>query len=240
VPGKRWTVKDVALHLLGGDVGIISYRRDGYLAHRSSASGQSLIEYLKTFNDTWVEATQRISPRLLCELLRYTGSAVSECLAALDPFALGDRVSWAGPDPAPNWLDIAREYTERWHHQQHIRTAVERPGFLEPRYLRPALDAFVRALPYTYRDVAAPDGASVELTVSGEAGDSWLLAREGGAWKLYLGRHETASAAVAIPQEIAWKLWTKWYPPNEAMARSRITGDAALAAKVFDMVSVIA
>ena len=36
-------------------------------------------------------------------------------------------VNWAGPEPAPIWLDPAREYTERWVHQQHIRDAVRNP-----------------------------------------------------------------------------------------------------------------
>ncbi|HEX3202686.1 MAG TPA: hypothetical protein VHW42_12245 [Actinomycetes bacterium] len=39
-----------------------------------------------------------------------------------------DPVSWVGPDPAPNWLDVAREYSERWTHQQQIRDAAEIPG----------------------------------------------------------------------------------------------------------------
>jgi hypothetical protein len=86
------------------------------------------VAFLDRLNQTWVEATRRISPRLLCELVAFTGEAAWRYLASLDPLALEGRVSWVGPDPVPNWLDVAREYTERWTHQQQIRDAVGMPG----------------------------------------------------------------------------------------------------------------
>jgi hypothetical protein len=46
-------------------------------------------------------------------------------------------VSWAGPDTSPAWLDIARDYTEFWVHQQQIRDAVDRPGADRPQLLHP-------------------------------------------------------------------------------------------------------
>jgi hypothetical protein len=201
---------------------------------------RTLTESLATQNDTWIRAAQRISPRLLCELLGFTGSQVNDYFRSLDPYAAGDRVSWAGSEAAPNWFDIAREYTERWHHQQHIRDAVGKPGFTHPRFLRPALDAFVRALPYTYRDVLAPEGTVIELSVSGDSGETWLLEREQASWRLYVGRSDSARASVTIPQEIAWRLWTKWVPKADALEAAEIRGDPALAATVFDMTSVIA
>ena len=32
-------------------------------------------------------------------------------------------VAWAGEERSPAWFDVARELTERWHHQAHIRLA---------------------------------------------------------------------------------------------------------------------
>ena len=52
----------------------------------------------------------------------------------------------------------AREFTERWVHQQQIRDAVGKPGLTERRWLHPVLDAFARALPHALRDHAAPGG----------------------------------------------------------------------------------
>jgi hypothetical protein len=46
-------------------------------------------------------------------------------LKELDPFAEAIfSVGWAGEEKSLNWFHIAREYTEKWHHQQQIRLAV--------------------------------------------------------------------------------------------------------------------
>jgi uncharacterized protein (TIGR03083 family) len=141
----KWTVKDVALHLLGGDVSSLSRRRDQFVpprGGRSLSNWNELVSYINWLNATWVEATQRMSARLLCDLLAVTGPQLSEYFKSLDPFALGEPVSWVGPEPAPQWLDIAREYTEQWHHQQQIRDATARPGLYEPRLFAPVIDTF--------------------------------------------------------------------------------------------------
>src|SRR6266852_4119801 len=75
------------------------------------------------FNDDWVRAARRLSPHVMRDLLAAAGPLLFAYFASLDLAATGGPVSWAGPAPAPVWLDVAREYTERWHHQQHIRDA---------------------------------------------------------------------------------------------------------------------
>ncbi len=169
-----WTVKEVAQHLLGGDIGILSRKRDSYTGSSKPIKDWSeLVAFINTLNDTWIKATGRISPRLLCDLLEFTGRQVGAHFQALDPDALGGPVSWAGPDPAPVWLDLAREYTERWHHQQHIRDAVGQPGLKESKFFAPVLDAFIRAWPHTYRALRlkmAPSSCSLSPARPGDTG----------------------------------------------------------------------
>jgi hypothetical protein len=55
------------------------------------------------------------------------GPIVDAYFASLDLDSLGGPVSWAGPEAAPVWFGVAREYTERRHHQQQIRDATGRP-----------------------------------------------------------------------------------------------------------------
>jgi uncharacterized protein (TIGR03083 family) len=235
-----WTVKDIAAHLLGGDVGILSRKRDGY-AYSGSAiiEWRDLVALINDLNDSWVKATRRLSPPLLCDYLRSTGEQVNVYFASLDPEAMGDPVDWAGPEPAPLWLDLAREYTERWHHQQQIRDATNRPGLNEPRYLAPVLDAFVRALPRAYRDVQAEDGALVTLEITGAAGNRWHLLRESGAWQLYLAAAAPPLATVSLDEDLAWRLFTKGVKPEAARARALIEGDERLALPALGMVSII-
>jgi hypothetical protein len=88
---------------------------------------------------------------------------------SLDPFAPAVfNVSWAGEKQSLNWFDTARGLTERWHHQQQIRLATNRPSLLEPELYRPVLDCFMRGLPYLYGDVEAPRGTLVLVQVSGQ------------------------------------------------------------------------
>lgn len=237
----QWSVKDIALHLLGGDVGLLSRKRDGHLfSGAPEKSWEELVALINRLNDTWVQAARRLSPRLLCDLLRFTGMQVCEYFKSLDPYALGDPVDWAGPGPAPVWLDLAREYTERWHHQQQIRDAVGRPGLKEPRFFSPVLDAFVRALPQTYRQVQADEGTTIALTVTGDSGGRWAVRRGKGRWALYAGAPERPQAGVTLDEDVAWRLFTRGLTRAQAAARVTLLGDRVLAEKALGMVSVIA
>ena len=163
-----WSVKDVALHLLGGDVSNLSRRRDEYrMPGRAISDFRDLVAFINQLNDEWVRAARRMSPRLLCDLLAFTGPQLAAYFASLDPFAQGGSVDWAGPDPAPVWLDVAREFTEQWHHQQQIRDATHRPPLYAPRFFAPVLDTFMRAIPYTYRNTEATEGTVVEMEITG-------------------------------------------------------------------------
>jgi uncharacterized protein (TIGR03083 family) len=236
-----WSVQDVALHLLGVEVGNLSRKRDSFSPPAQPIHhADNLVALINDLNESWVQATRRISPRLLCDLLRLTGTQACEYFQSLDPYAPGVPVSWAGPEPAPMWFDLAREYTERWHHQQHIRDAVGKPGFKEPRFFAPVLDAFVRALPRTYREVAAADGTAVTLTIAGPSGGQWLLLREAHGWNLYLGPFPKPAGHVVIEQEVAWRVFTKGLSAEEARARTVIVGDQVLGLHVLDMISIIA
>ncbi len=237
-----WTVKDTALHLLGDEVAAVSWRRDGFSepGEGPGPSWQELVAWLNARNESWLQAARRISPRLLCDLLKFVGDQAILTFQQLDPIALGGPVSWAGPDPAPVWLDIAREYTERWHHQQHIREAVGKPGLMEPEYLKPVLDTFAYALPYTYRNVDSPQGTCVTLTVIGPSGSSWSIVREAQRWQLYLGKPEQPQAEVVLPENVAWRLFTKGISKEMGQKLAFFRGDLGLGVQLLEMVSIIA
>jgi uncharacterized protein (TIGR03083 family) len=236
----RWSVKDIAAHLLGGQLGVLSRKRDGHAYSGNPMNWDELVVLINNLNDLWVKAADRLSPDLLGDLLGRSGEQVCAYFNSLDPYAIGDPVDWAGPERAPVWLDLAREYTEWWHHQQQIRDAVGKPGLKEPRFFAPVLDAFIRALPHTYRAVDANDGTLVALTISGDSGGRWLLRRETGEWRLYVGDSQKADAETIIDQEIAWRLFCKGLTKDEAFAAATLAGDRELASKALEMISVIA
>ena len=234
-----WSVKDIALHVLGDDIGVLSRKRDGHSsANQQLGSWEELVAFLNDWNERWVESARRISSPLLLELLRMTGDDLHRYFASLDMDALGGPVSWAGPEPAPVWLDVAREYTEHWLHQQQIRDAVRGPGAKDRELFGPVLATFVHALPHTYRDIPAEEGTHVRLTIEGESGGTWSLERQGQRWKLYVDVEGEPDASVRIDQERAWRLFTKGIDKSESGAK--IEGDRALGERLLEMVAIIA
>ena len=239
-----WTVKDIAAHLLDTNLRRLSMQRDGYFGEKPENIGsyQDLVDFLNRLNADWVKAAKRVSPRILIDLLEITNREVNALLASLDPQGPAIySVAWAGEEASENWFDIAREYTEKWHHQQQIRLAVGKPGILERELYHPVLDAFLRALPHTYRDVDAPQGTLLRFDVTGEAGGSWFLSRQDGSWRLAREAEGTAHSEVTIPQEIAWRLFTKGIAREMARREMRVTGEPQdLGWKVLDTLSVMA
>ncbi len=235
-----WCVKDVSLHILGGEIGNISRRRDGCEPDVSINNWEELVTFINVWNQGWIEAARRISPRLLIDILELTGAQMCAYYQNLDPFSIGGPVNWVGAQPVPVWLDLAREYTERWHHQQHIRDAVGRPGLKQPRYFSPVLDTFIRALPRTYEATKSEEGTSVSISISGDAGGRWSVLREKGVWNLYTGSPDKPTAEVVVDQEIAWRLFTRGIDQDIAQNQMIFRGNQRLAHKVLGMTSIIA
>lgn len=231
-----WTVKDVALHILAGDVGIVARKRDGF--HVPLPEAGSFVEALNLHNALWLDSTRRFSTPLLTDLLNYVGDQAFSTFESLDLTAVGQSVYWAGPDPAPVWLDVAREYTERWHHQQHIRDAVGRPGLMDPEFASPIFETFAWALPWSFRDIAAEPGTTVELRVSGPAGGRWRIVRGASGWSAASGSGR-ADASVELAPDGAWKMYTGGLAPVSAEAGATIDGDRELARAIFTARAII-
>ena len=142
---SAWCVKDIASHLLDGDLRRLSIQRDGYTppdAPTGFESHESLVAYLTRLNADWTAATRRISPRTLIRLLEVSGEEVADLFESADPSGPATfPVGWAGEAESSMWFDLAREYTERWHHQRQIALAVGRPTPIDARRLyHPVLD----------------------------------------------------------------------------------------------------
>ena len=240
-----WTVRDVAAHLLDGDLRKLSFHRDGHTPPAPAAAIEGygdLLAFLNGLNHEWVNVVRRRwSARLLLDLLRWSGPQVSAFVAGLDP--RGEAlfpVAWAGEARSENWMDTAREYTERWHHQQQVREAVEAPLLEQPEFLRPVIEASVRALPWAYGAVDAQEGATVTLRVEGEAGGAWTIRREDDRWALYEGAPEAPTASVTMNAGRAWRLFFKALPEHERGAAGTNSGDARLAAAMASTLAVMA
>ena len=238
-----WNVKDIAAHLLDTNFRRLSWLRDNYSGEPAEGidTYQGLVDFLNRLNADWVKAAKRLSPRILIDLLEQTGDQVFQVFNSLDPHAPARiSVAWAGEDESANWFDIAREYTEKWHHQQQIRMAVNRPGIMEREIYFPVLDTFMRALPFTYKDVDAEKGTLLRFRINGEAGGEWYLLRDDRRWQLLSEAGGLCISEVTIDQNIAWRLFTKGIDRDEARQQIVIQGKTELGGKILGMLSVMA
>jgi uncharacterized protein (TIGR03083 family) len=239
-----WQVRDIVAHLLDSDIRRLSFQRDNatqVLPDKPITGYRDLVDFLNDLNAVWVKAAQRISPSLLIQMHELTGAQVCELFASLDPYAPAlFGVAWAGEEDSANWFDVAREYTEKWHHQQQIRDAVGAQPLYERKWLFPVLDTFLRGLPHTYRNVKANEGTHIVFTITGEAGGDWTLQREGAAWILYSGRGDDAACEIQLDQDTAWRLLTKGLSKKTATTRVNITGAPQLGEPLLGMLAVMA
>lgn len=211
-----WSVLDLAVHLLGDDLGVLARDRDDYRGTSVPAgvdSEEAFVSFIDGLNDRWVWAGRRLSPRLATELLGWTGERLVALYRGQDPSAVTARVSWASDRPVPKWLDQARELTERWVHHQQIRHALGHPSWLEAEITGAVLDTFSWAFPYRLSVAPRPVGVSVEVQITGAVTRRWRFVASGEGW----ARTEDFDAReqrveLAMDSDTAWRLLTNGLP----------------------------
>ncbi|MFJ5590865.1 maleylpyruvate isomerase family mycothiol-dependent enzyme [Streptomyces noursei] len=237
VPG--WTVRDLAAHLLCDFYGRLARDRDGRQEGPGFAPGETLEAFIHRINQEWVDAYRRVSPAALTDTLDLIGGQVARFFAATDPNVPSLGVSWAGVDPAPMWLDSARDFTEFWTHRQQIRHAVGQDTDPDPRFLSAVLDTFMRALPHTLRKATAPVGTQIQVGIDGAAGGTWTVTATGERWSLAEPDTERPAALVRLDAETAWRLCTRGIQPDAAVAHILIDGDRELAEAACQIVAIV-
>jgi hypothetical protein len=224
---KRRTVKDVAAQLLDTNIRLLSVLRDGYFGEEyTGTSHAELVEFLNRLNADWVRSMKRVSPQMMIMLHELTGKPLCDFMLALDPF---ETSMLTGRRESLNWMEIAREYTEKWLHQQQIRDALSRPGLLTRELFQPFINVFMTGLPHAYREVIAEEGTVIQITVTSEIGGSWWLRRRIGRWALVAACNDVPAAQLEIDPDSAWKLFSKSLRPDEIMDKVTITGRRELA-----------
>jgi hypothetical protein len=237
-----WRVRDVAAHILDTDLRRISSQRDGWVQPvETPISGWAdLVSHLNGLNAGWVQATRRLSPRVLTELLTYSGRELAAVVATLDPDAPAPfSVLWAGQAVSANEFDLGREYTEKWHHQAQIRLAVGAAPLDGRRFFHPVLALSMHALPRALDGEAAPEGTAVIVSVTGEAGGAWSVVRGAAGWRLFEGEAPSPAARVGMDGETAWRLFYNALSAEEARRRVAAEGDGRLLAAVLRVRSVM-
>jgi uncharacterized protein (TIGR03083 family) len=236
-----WSVRDVAAHLLDTAVRKVSIVRDSCNVERTEIrSPQDLIALVNRLNREGVTVYRRLSPTLMIDMMKVACEQSARFHESLDPFAPSVfAVTWAGEETSLNWFDTARELTERWHHQQQIRLATNRPGIMTADLYHPVLECFVRGLPHAYRDVDAPAGTSILLEISGECGGRWFMSRDSAQWNFAEPCEGKPASRVTIHQDLAWRVFTKGIDRDAARQQIKVEGDRDLAEPVLYLTAIV-
>lgn len=240
-----WDVADLVAHVIGDDLGRLSRTHDG-ASGPPWRPGEDLPAYLDRINDEWVVAFRRLSPAVLSSLLGAGGVEVLDLWDdVIDVDDLTGAVSWAGLSEGVGWMDHARDTTEYWIHEQHLREATGRP-LVDRDEVAAVIDALARGLPHALSAVDAPAGTHVTVTAD-DLGRSWRIERRDGRWWFdgwtpvgaaagAPGEHGPIAAVVG-PGDAYWRRWSR----HPAGGRGAFTtaGDPAATAAVVDHLAII-
>ena len=241
---SKWSVKDIVAHLIDTDLRRISYQRDHLIPPTSNKrvnDFNNIVEYLNYLNNTWIDASKRLSPAILIDLLNYVKIEMPKLLNSLDMegkalFA----VWWAGEDESKCWFDIAREYTEKWYHQQQIREAVGKPLLVSQKWIQPLIDTFIRGLVPTVYKKIFPDknNVSVVLEVEDILEGKWIL-KKNNTWELFVGEEINYTSKVVMSADTTWRMFTKNISKETAKERIAIYGDVELGQAILELTTVV-
>jgi hypothetical protein len=240
---SKWNVKDIVAHLVDTDLRRISFQRDHLIPPTYGmqiGNDKQLGEYVNYLNNSWVDVSKRLSPGVLIDLLKYIKIEMPKLLNSLnmDDEALFG-VSWAGEKKSKCWFDIAREYIEKWYHQQQIREAVGKPLLSDEKWMHPLIDTFVRGLPYLYQKVVPDQTNSIVLLVVNDISNGKWILKKNNSWELFVGDALDYSSKIVMNADTVWRIFEKNISKEEAKKRITIEGDIELGQVMLELLTYI-
>ena len=239
-PCPGWSILGLCAHLLGDDFGLLARHRDGHYGTPppAGATESGFVAWLDEMQAEWVGASRRLSPRLITDLLRWTGPQIADTFRREDPRARTASVSWAGPGPVPAWLDQARELSEYWIHRQQLCQGLGRPSDLRADLAGPVLDGLRWAYPYRLAQAPSQPGDTVTLAVTGPVTETWHLVAAGTGWHFDDQPGTRTVASLAMSTEDAWRLLTNNLPAGRRSDLAA-SGDGAITGILFRTRAII-
>ena len=228
----EWTVKGIALHILGDDLSLLSRQRDestdSLTIFATTHAGLTFRELLDGFNNEWVRAATFLSRDLVLEQLRQVGDSSDRFYSAvgLDTMSREPVGFFAADGPSPYWQVIGREFVERVIHQSQIRRAVGAPE-CDAAIVTEAARAQVHAVAEWLRNDAPADGSTI--AVSFGAVGSWTLRRDSERWSVSGDDGSPTDARISLAPDAAVMALTRGVTTAEFLDHATVDGDSALA-----------
>jgi hypothetical protein len=230
---SKWCVRDIVAHLIDTDLRRLSYQRDHMRPPEPSKKIENtthLIEYLNYLNNSWIDVSKRLSPNLLIDLLKYIKAEIPKLYYSLNMNGKAlFPVWWAGEEESKCWFDIAREYTEKWYHQQQIREALGVSLLVEQKWIHPLLDTYIRGLVPIIYQKSFPNRENVSLLLEVEDifNGKWTIKKQA-SWALFVGEEAECSSKIITNADTLWRMFTINISRDEAKKRILFEGDIEL------------
>jgi uncharacterized protein (TIGR03083 family) len=230
-----WTVRDQIAHMVGTESMLLGDQPPAS-AGDDRADAPHVRNDIGRFNERWVAAFRgRPGADALTTFRAVTGRRL-DALRALTP-AEWDAEGFTPEGPGPYRTFMAIRVFDCWYHDQDVREALGRPGFLEGPVADLALARIpAKGLPYVVgKKAGAPQGASVVFDVRGAPPIVATVVVEGRA---ALVDDVPASPTVRVTTDrrtfarLAGGRWTGERARREGVVR--VEGDAALGERIVD------
>lgn len=227
----NWRVKDIIAHMLQTAMYRLSKQRDSYKLDSKGGTPEytQLSGWIEDANERWVSCYTEVSPEVLLPMFEETELQLAELMEAQDletpPFY---KVAWADESIQFNWMDVAREYTERWHHQMQVREALGLPLLYDKKYFVPLLDILALSLPKWLSAYKPAVPADIVFTLSGELHYTIVLQRQAEGWTLTARGANRIAGHLQLSAEVFWKLLMRSISPEQAKADIQLEGDSKI------------
>ncbi len=236
-----WNVKELALHILGDDLSILSRQRDAasnsLFLYAEDHPGLNFRELLDGFNELWVHTARFFSPEVVVELLRTVGEASDAfyCEVGLETIS-GEPVGlFATTDPSPYWQVIAREYLERVVHQSQIRRAVGAQP-MGGDLIATVASVTSHLLAAWSRDIAVSVGTTIALDFAEFGTSTWV--RSELEWSVIDGEPSgLVDARISVRADAVVLIVSRGLDATAARAAVSVEGDQALGGRVLDIIA---
>ncbi len=227
-----WSVHQLVSHILDGMLRRVAAQRDGWQPPPEVpiTDYASLVAHVNRLNHAGVEGLRGRSPRQLIDQLARAEEELIDCFARhpLEAPAFY-AVAWAGEQLSEHWLDVARELTEQWHHQQQLRVALGAPELADAAITHAVLRTWLVGLPHAYREAGAEQGARVRITLVGAGGGDWALRRTADAWAFEIKNSNEPTTTLSAPVSVIWRLYSRLLTPDQARPHVTIVGKPSFA-----------
>lgn len=238
----NWKVKHIVSHLIQTALGRLSHQRDLYHNDNrfSTMIFTKLVKKVHDSNERWKKLFDDISPRLLLDLLFIIENQLAHFLSQQDlNVEAFYAVAWAGEKISKNWFDIAREFTERWHHQQQIREAVGAETIAVKEYLTPVIDTLIRATPFWYKSIKAEINTKIGIIIAGDSGGKWTLTKIDNNWRLAEGLDDKINETIEMNDDTAWRFLTRSISKEKAIDKIIFSNDNEMCKQFFNVKAIL-